>query len=148
MNRDPDLPLTETTYYTLVALQEPCHGYKILNRIKELSNGEVYVAPGTLYGALDNLEKQGWITLVEEVGSRKKVFRIGKKGLEVLEKERKRLIHMAGLLDSTGKEAPPSRERSSGEGILTGERKEKSDKTVGAEKKGKARKKREEDLFY
>ena len=106
MNRDPYLPLTETVYYTLVALLDPCHGYKILNKVKELSEGQVHLAPGTLYGALENLEKQGLISLVEEVGPRKKVFQITEKGLDILKKDGLRLIHMSNILREKVKESP------------------------------------------
>ena len=144
MNRNPYLPLTETAYYTLVALLEPCHGYKILNKVKELSLGQVHLAPGTLYGALENLEKQGLIHLVEEVDSRKKIFQTGKKGREVLEKERLRLIHMSNLLKvemgqrvfTEEKELPIKPKE-----INPKKSKEKSKKKIN-------KKSREEDLFY
>lgn len=148
MNRDPDLPLTETTYYTLVALLEPCHGYKILNRIKELSEGQVHVAPGTLYGALENLEKQEFITLVEAVGSRKKVFQITEKGLAVLKKDRQRLIHMADVLEQNrkGRSFPKNKafkDSEKNEGKSRGSR-----EVNDIEKKKIKKKKQEEDLFY
>lgn len=38
MNRDKNLPLTETTYYVLLALLEPAHGYLIMQKVEELSN--------------------------------------------------------------------------------------------------------------
>lgn len=41
-------------FFTLTALAEaPCHGYGIIGRVVELSNGVVRLRPGTLYGALD-----------------------------------------------------------------------------------------------
>ena len=58
MNRDPHLPLTETVYYVLLALLQPAHGYLIMSRVEEMSGGQVRLAPGTLYGALDNLGKR------------------------------------------------------------------------------------------
>jgi hypothetical protein len=33
MNRNPQLPLTETVYYILLALMEPAHGYVIMSRV-------------------------------------------------------------------------------------------------------------------
>lgn len=38
MNRDKDLPLTETIYYILLALIEPAHGYIIMQRVEDLSD--------------------------------------------------------------------------------------------------------------
>ncbi len=161
MNRDPYLPLTETTYYTLVALLEPCHGYIILNKVKELSDGQVHLAPGTLYGALEKLEKQGLIDLIEETGSRKKVFQIGKKGLEVLEKERLRLIHMANLLQGE-KEGRFSREkirskenkshnepeRNNIEKKQNGNTKDDTNKSKTVNRNNIKKRNKEEDLFY
>ena len=63
MNRDPHLPLTETVYYVLLALLQPAHGYLIMSRVEEMSGGQVRLAPGTLYGALDNLGKQKLINV-------------------------------------------------------------------------------------
>ncbi len=34
MNRDKNLPLTETVYYVLLALYEPGHGYAIMRRVE------------------------------------------------------------------------------------------------------------------
>jgi len=41
MNRDKNLPLTETFYYILLSLYEPAHGYIIMQRVEELSGGQV-----------------------------------------------------------------------------------------------------------
>jgi len=52
--------LTEGVYYILLSLQEPLHGYGVMQYIEELSDGRVTLAAGTLYGALDSLlEKAG-----------------------------------------------------------------------------------------
>ena len=56
MNRDKNLPLTETTYYVLLALLEPAHGYLIMQKVEELSNQQVKIAAGTLYGAVENFK--------------------------------------------------------------------------------------------
>ena len=50
------LPLTHTTFYILISLQDPLQGYGIMQRVKEMSDGEVTLGPGTLYGALSKLE--------------------------------------------------------------------------------------------
>ena len=54
MNRIKDLsPLTETTFYILIALLEPLHGYGIMQKVIKLSRGRIHLGPGTLYGRLD-----------------------------------------------------------------------------------------------
>ena len=47
-----ELALTESTYYILLSLYTPRHGYAIMQRTEELSRGRVRLAAGTLYGAL------------------------------------------------------------------------------------------------
>ena len=44
------LPFTEATAYIPLALVEPLHGYAVMQRVDEMSQGTVKVGPGTLYG--------------------------------------------------------------------------------------------------
>lgn len=46
MIRNPYLPLTETTFYILLVLTTPAHGYAIIQEIDKLSDGSVKVAAG------------------------------------------------------------------------------------------------------
>ena len=39
------LPLTESTYYILLALVEPLHGYGVMQKVDQLSEGTVAVGP-------------------------------------------------------------------------------------------------------
>ena len=55
--------LTEATYYILLSLYRPRHGYGIMQQTEELSGGRVRLAAGTLYGALNTLCDKGWIVL-------------------------------------------------------------------------------------
>jgi DNA-binding PadR family transcriptional regulator len=88
MNLNKFLPMTETTYYVLLALIEPLHGYGIMQKVKQLSNERVDMAPGTLYGALDNLKKQQLIHLIaEDAEKRRKVYALSDIGRQVLEME-------------------------------------------------------------
>lgn len=50
------LPLSETMHLIILALRKPLHGYAIMQLVNEMSDGEVNIAAGTLYGALDNLK--------------------------------------------------------------------------------------------
>ena len=88
------LPLTETTYYILLALTEPLHGYGVMQKVKELSEGEVDIGPGTLYGAFSTLRKQDLIHKVHE-GDRRKVYALTPKGKQVLQAQVRRLEMMA-----------------------------------------------------
>ena len=98
MNRIKKLsPLTETTYYILVSLLEPLHGYGIMQKVIDLSKGRIHLGPGTLYGALGNLVETGLIIPGEPAGpnSRRKIYIITKLGKELIEFEVNRLEEMA-----------------------------------------------------
>ena len=88
-------PLTEASYYILISLTEPLHGYGVMKRVEEYSNGRVRLAPGTLYGALSTLTRHGLITVTDDSGRRnKKVYAITRQGRNLVEYEIARLEEM------------------------------------------------------
>ena len=88
--------LTEATYYILLSLVKPRHGYGIMQQTEELSGGRVRLAAGTLYGALNALSAKGWIIQIpSEEDSRRKDYRLTEKGLQVLHAEVARLRELA-----------------------------------------------------
>lgn len=92
MGSNEVVALTEAVYYILLVLYEPLHGYGIMQKIEELSNGRVRLAAGTLYGAINTLLDKGWIqALPEEKNSRKKEYIITNRGKQVAASELKRL---------------------------------------------------------
>ena len=88
-----ETPLTEAFYYILLALRKPNHGYGIIQEVEELTNGRVQLGAGTLYGALQTLEKRAWIKLYSEDDSsrKKKEYIITPLGRKAFEKELERL---------------------------------------------------------
>ena len=87
-----NIALTEATYYILLSLLHPQHGYGIMQEVESLSRGRVHLAAGTLYGALNSMVEKGWITqLPVEDGSRKKDYQITALGLKILKEEIERL---------------------------------------------------------
>ncbi len=94
------MPLTETTYLILLALIEPGHGYAIMQKVEELSHGNVRIAAGTMYGAIDNLMKLKWIQSLPSNDSRRKVYQITTEGLDILKEETNRLRSMISIADS------------------------------------------------
>lgn len=86
--------LTEATYYILLSLYRPRHGYGIMQQTEELSGGRVRLAAGTLYGALNTLCDKGWIVL-KAVDDRRKEYLLTDKGREILINEVKRLKELA-----------------------------------------------------
>lgn len=99
MNILKNLPLTETTYYILLALRESGHGYAIMQKVEELSGGKVRIAAGTMYGALENLTKQKLIEVIPSEDPRRKVYRITKDGRTVLSMEVERLKYMIAVYE-------------------------------------------------
>ena len=64
-----NIALTEAVYYILLSLDQPLHGYGIMQNIERISGGRVRLAAGTLYGALNSLLERQWIrALPEEKG--------------------------------------------------------------------------------
>jgi len=97
MKRDKNLPLTETVYYVLLALTEPTHGYVVMQKVEELSDGQVRLAAGTLYGAIENLLKKGFIISMPSDDVRRKVYVISQTGMEILKADRERMEHMINI---------------------------------------------------
>ena len=83
-------PMTEAMYYILLALLKPGHGYGMMRRIRELSGDRLGMGPGTLYGGLSRMSKDGWIALTGEEGRRKN-YAITDAGREALLAEYGRL---------------------------------------------------------
>ena len=55
-------PLTESYFYILLCLYRHAnHGYGIMQEAGELSGGRVRIGSGTMYGAVSNMMKKGWI---------------------------------------------------------------------------------------
>jgi DNA-binding PadR family transcriptional regulator len=89
-------PLTATSFYILVALKQPLHGYGVMQKIREISNNQVQLGPGTLYGALSNLQSLGLIKSVGEVGiERRKLYCMTDIGRYVAEHEINRFEELA-----------------------------------------------------
>ena len=84
------VPMTETSFYILLCLREPSHGYQIVRSVEELTGGEIRLSPGTMYGTLSKMEKDGLIALDREEEKRK-IYRITSLGKEILSLEMKRI---------------------------------------------------------
>lgn len=88
-------PLREPTYFVLASLLDgPLHGYAIIGRAEQLSDGRVRLSTGTLYGALDRLATAGLVAAgPEEVveGRTRRAYALTDDGLAVLTAEAERL---------------------------------------------------------
>ncbi len=84
------VPMTETGFYILFCLQEEMHGYNIGLKVKEMTNGEVTITPGTMYGTLSKMEKDKLISFVKEEEKRR-FYIITELGKKVLNLELQRI---------------------------------------------------------
>lgn len=86
-------PMTEAMYYILLALLRPGHGYGMMQRVRQLSGGRLEMGPGTLYGVLTRMNREGLIRLTGEEGRRKN-YAITPAGEAALRLEYQRLKNM------------------------------------------------------
>lgn len=77
------VPMTETSFYILLCLREESHGYGIIRKVEELTQGEIRISPGTMYGSLSKMEKDKLIRFVREENNRK-IYHITELGKQVL----------------------------------------------------------------
>ena len=84
------VPMTETGFYILLCLQQPMHGYGIVQQVEQLTDGEIRLSPGTMYGSLSKMEKDRIISFVREEEKRK-IYCITELGREVLQMEMRRI---------------------------------------------------------
>lgn len=84
------IPMTETGFYILFCLRDEMHGYNIGQRVRHMTGGDVTISPGTMYGTLSKMEKDGLIRFIREEEKRK-LYRITELGREVLDIELQRI---------------------------------------------------------
>src|ERR1035438_3215445 len=107
----PAAPLTPAVFAILLSLAEgDKHGYLIMKDALAPGGGGVRLGPGTLYGSLDRMMRDG---LVEESGisddERRRYYRLTNLGQSVLSVELERLdaavssARMLGLLPQGGR---------------------------------------------
>ena len=82
-NLQDHLPLPSATLHILLALTGgPMHGYAIMRRVDDLSDGAVQMGPGTLYGSIKRMLADGLIEEIEPSAD---------------DDERRRVYQMTGL---------------------------------------------------
>ena len=84
------IPMTETGFYILFCLKEEMHGYNIIQRVSQMTQGEIQIGAGTMYGSLSKMEKDGLIRFTKEEGKRKSYI-ITDLGQTILDIEIKRI---------------------------------------------------------
>lgn len=94
-------PMTEAMYYILLSLLRPGHGYGMMQRVKELSGGRLEMGPGTLYGVLARMNREGLIAFTGEEDRRKNyaITETGRTALLAEYRRLKRLVADGALLE-------------------------------------------------
>ena len=89
-------PLTEATFYILLSLNSPLHGYGIIKNVSLLTNDRLKLAAGTLYGAISTLRENKLIELISEDKhvKGKKMYKITTNGKKLIYYEINRLKEM------------------------------------------------------
>jgi DNA-binding PadR family transcriptional regulator len=102
--------ITEPSYFVLAALLDGrLHGYGIIKKAAEQSNGRVRLTAGTLYGALDRLTDQQLVTVVghEQVAGRtRRYYQLTDHGIQALQREAARMEQAARIV--TGRHDLPT----------------------------------------
>ncbi len=96
--------LTEVTFFILLSLYEPKHGYAIMQFIEEKTEGRLVLGAGTLYGALTSLTEKKWIEPYGTEQDRKKEYCITALGKEISQKELLRIQKLTTIALSIMKE--------------------------------------------
>lgn len=91
--------LTEVTFFILLALYEPRHGYSVMKFIESKTGGRLRIGAGTLYGAISSLADKKWIIRTGDGQSRKTEYIITDAGKEIAEKELLRLHELSGIAE-------------------------------------------------
>ena len=96
------MELRPASYFVLASLLDgPLHGYAISARARELSDGEVRLTAGTLYGSLDRMAATGLLEIdCEETveGRLRRYYRITDDGRAKVVREADRLAAAAGVV--------------------------------------------------
>lgn len=102
------LPLSPRNHLILVALSEhPLHGYGLLERLPEISQGRIRVGPATLYRLLDRMTQDGLLEEAPEAagdgaGPPRTVYRPTVLGRAVLQAETDRLAALVRRVEGFG----------------------------------------------
>lgn len=94
--------MTEQALFILASLaQGELHGYGIARDVEELSDGQIQLTAGTLYGALNRLSEEGLVEPAGErqvQGRRRRYYRITATGQAALSAEVERLRRATAAL--------------------------------------------------
>jgi DNA-binding PadR family transcriptional regulator len=96
------MELRPASYFVLASLLDgPLHGYAISTRAAELSDGDVRLTAGTLYGALERMAARGLVEMEREEtvdGRLRRYYRLTGGGRDAVVQEADRLASAARVV--------------------------------------------------
>lgn len=101
--------LTEPQYFILAALMDgPLHGYGIIKAAERATDGRLRIAVGTLYGALERMERAGLVAAGHEEivdGRARRYYRLTEDGSATLGREALRMQQAAAVVIGRSRDA-------------------------------------------
>jgi DNA-binding PadR family transcriptional regulator len=91
-----DTPFSPQVFHILLALADaPAHGYSIMQSVERETGGAIRLGPGTLYGAIRRLRKDGLIEEIDDGGdASRRSYRLTSHGRGALKREARRLAQL------------------------------------------------------
>jgi DNA-binding PadR family transcriptional regulator len=116
--RRPALPMSPTAYQVLLTLgDDTLHGYAIMRRFEELTQGADELLPGTLYTTLGRMVELGWIEEAppprgeESSGPPRRHYRITPQGRKAAKTESERIRRLVAVVKQERPDWLPERSR-------------------------------------
>lgn len=104
MTKQPDdlLPLTPAVFHILLVLYDgEKHGYAIMQEVEKVSNGSVSMGPGTLYGSIKRMLRDGLIEEAYDLADgERRYYRLTSFGQRVTQVEAQRLAQLVQFAQS------------------------------------------------
>lgn len=90
--------LTDSIFLILLSVMKPIHGYKIMQKVKDMTDNNIVIGPATMYTTLKKMKAAQWI---DEIPSNegKILYQITDKGREILINDyskKKNIVDIAG----------------------------------------------------
>ena len=104
MGKKPGLrkPLTTVVFNVLLSLHEgPLHGYGIMMKVEEQTNGQIKTGPGAIYGTIERLKEAGLVEVAPGQAGQdgKREYRLTELGRSELIEEAQRIQGVARLVN-------------------------------------------------
>ena len=90
-------PVSDQLFHILLSLvDEPKHGYGIIQEVEGRTKGELRLGASTLYSAIKRIRARGWVEEVDAPGTgedpRRRYYGLTREGRRVVRDEARRLV--------------------------------------------------------